>query len=877
MEDRGVLQSCNGLMRALGAGVGIPELALDEAHCCTLAFDAVVVNFELEESSGQLFLYASLGAMPAAGSSALYEQLLDGNLLWKDTGGATLGLDREGKRVVLQQGLLVEHLAEVEFEAAVERFVDMAEAWTRRVSEAAAAPPDTAAAPRMWPASPGRRRCSRRTSSSDWGRRAMAISLDQFREKTQAGGPDADRLEVNRAGTGLHRKGMSRGGKAVEWMRDAAGARKAENRQVMHAFVAALKAEHGDLIGGKAETVLQGHRSKPLSSRQVRQIIGDADKLRNSMRRQNQETAQLFAPSEQNDKALGYMSAVAAAKRATGAQRRAGRRAVRLRRGERNDRRSRCDPAGDRGRRSGRQEGRQQRRGARHRAAEGHGVPAQPDGQRSDHAGAVRGGRGGGRDPGAGQGVHRPAAERQAPRLAGADAKFEQQVLRDMGAQIGKLDNTKLLKLYRTTLSADMVEVRLALANREDDPKARLLLEDLNSYEAMVHMEVVERSLQQAPEVDDFQVVDHGPKLGQLGALANTEKRAAHRELAAQSDSYLRGEDTDRTEHPGAAAKLANTGVTAGQVADALRSADLTVNLGLGLFAKGGAFRDPSGKLVTNAPRLKNIYELPQTKGPDYLERRKMVEYALEPATEQADRSGIDPSNHPISAGVNVGRRIAGAAPGYGEVVLVLKDSVKDRCTFTPGDSFLAFEARVTPEKIARYKAKVAEMLEPGGGLPEEDRKALLDHPTALNTMFAELDEMAGQEFGAGRPFLDAFTDGPMREVDPGKATMLNYRLTNAAIEIFADKPGAGGRHVTTPERMSDMIADFNQDVVDAIVPAVQDQRRINLPVNNYHRGASLWRDRPRQRRGRDSLLREGHQHDDAPTEEGSISTPWRG
>jgi hypothetical protein len=166
--------------------------------------------------------------------------------------------------------------------------------------------------------------------------------------------------------------------------------------------------------------------------------------------------------------------------------------------------------------------------------------------------------------------------------------------------------------------------------------------------------------------------------------------------------------------------------------------------------------------------------------------------------------------------------------------VLVLKDSVKDRCTFTPGDSFLAFEARVTHEKIARYKAKVAEMLEPGGGLPEEDRKRLLEHPTALNTMFTQLDGMANEEYGAGRPFRDAFANGPLREVDPGKATILNYRLTNAAIDIFADKPGAGGRHVTTPDHLSEMTAAFNKDVLDAIVPAVQDQGRINLPVNDY-------------------------------------------
>jgi Tir chaperone protein (CesT) family len=141
-----LLQSCNDLMRALGADVGIPDLALDEAHCSTLAFDSVVVNFELDESSEQLFLYASLGPMPAAGSR-VYEQLLEGNLLWKDTGGATLSLDREGGRVILHQGLPAERLSEVDFKAAVEQFVNVAEAWTQRVSEGAAQPRDEAGAP----------------------------------------------------------------------------------------------------------------------------------------------------------------------------------------------------------------------------------------------------------------------------------------------------------------------------------------------------------------------------------------------------------------------------------------------------------------------------------------------------------------------------------------------------------------------------------------------------------------------------------------------------------------------------------------------------------------------------------------------------------
>jgi hypothetical protein len=135
----------------------------------------------------------------------------------------------------------------------------------------------------------------------------MAISVD----RVQTGA--AERLDINRADTGLQRHGLSASGRAVEWLRHAvpgadgvalskpqdavlgrvsglpaAGCKSAkdrvgmdENQQVMHAFVGALKAEHGDRIGGKAATVLQGHESKPLSSRRAQQVIGGAD---NTMR-----------------------------------------------------------------------------------------------------------------------------------------------------------------------------------------------------------------------------------------------------------------------------------------------------------------------------------------------------------------------------------------------------------------------------------------------------------------------------------------------------------------------------------------------------------------------------------------------------------------
>src|SRR6516165_9760695 len=111
------------------------------------------------------------------------------------------------------------------------------------------------------------------------------FSLDEYSAKAQQG--DAARFEINSAGTGLHRKGMSRGGKVVEWMRDAVGARKAKNRGLTDDFVDAVRAKHGDLIGGQVGNMLQGHRSKPLGSRQIQELKNHADALRTGMRRRN--------------------------------------------------------------------------------------------------------------------------------------------------------------------------------------------------------------------------------------------------------------------------------------------------------------------------------------------------------------------------------------------------------------------------------------------------------------------------------------------------------------------------------------------------------------------------------------------------------------
>jgi len=127
----------DSLLKVLAQQVGIPELALDESSCCVLAFDEVVINFEADASSQRLFLYADVGDAPEGLPESLYRELLEANLMWGGTGGATLSLDGSARRFMLAHGVPVGRTSDVDFLATVETFVDIVECWRTRIAESA--------------------------------------------------------------------------------------------------------------------------------------------------------------------------------------------------------------------------------------------------------------------------------------------------------------------------------------------------------------------------------------------------------------------------------------------------------------------------------------------------------------------------------------------------------------------------------------------------------------------------------------------------------------------------------------------------------------------------------------------------------------------
>lgn len=148
----------------------------------------------------------------------------------------------------------------------------------------------------------------------------MAINLDHFRNKLVG---DAERLELNSKGTDLHRKGVSPGGKAVEWIREAAGLRTSENRRVMGSFVKALRDEYSPSVAKQMEGRLGQlvGDGKPLSARIVRQIIAGADNLQAQHQRNaadNRRLADGFSHAGLQDRLSGYMASAVSVGHALG-------------------------------------------------------------------------------------------------------------------------------------------------------------------------------------------------------------------------------------------------------------------------------------------------------------------------------------------------------------------------------------------------------------------------------------------------------------------------------------------------------------------------------------------------------------------------------
>ncbi len=117
------------LLRAFCAEVGI-----DDADTVVLSAEVVIdglaVQMLAQDEDGEgLTLFADLGVPDSARRAEVHRQLLEANLLWNATGGATLGVHPATAAVGLAARLPLPGLDGKALADAVARFVTVAEYW----------------------------------------------------------------------------------------------------------------------------------------------------------------------------------------------------------------------------------------------------------------------------------------------------------------------------------------------------------------------------------------------------------------------------------------------------------------------------------------------------------------------------------------------------------------------------------------------------------------------------------------------------------------------------------------------------------------------------------------------------------------------------
>jgi hypothetical protein len=133
------------LLGEFGREIGLPGLALDEDGHAALAFDDVLVNFEVEEGDERLLLYAYLGEIRGDAAASM-RAMLEANLFWRGADGGTLAMERATGGVVLELAVPTASLDRSKLQATLERFINTAEDWAQRIGEGRAAKADADAA-----------------------------------------------------------------------------------------------------------------------------------------------------------------------------------------------------------------------------------------------------------------------------------------------------------------------------------------------------------------------------------------------------------------------------------------------------------------------------------------------------------------------------------------------------------------------------------------------------------------------------------------------------------------------------------------------------------------------------------------------------------
>ncbi|HOB61174.1 MAG TPA: type III secretion system chaperone [Candidatus Competibacteraceae bacterium] len=136
MSPRENLQS---LLNGFAHDIGLSELPLDANGLGTLLFDdTIMLHLQINETTGTFILFSTIGTVPEQGRESFYADMLQANLFWQQTGGATLALEKSSQAAVLAYEQPLEGLDQAGFQGLIKQFLDVVEDWQGRLRDVGA-------------------------------------------------------------------------------------------------------------------------------------------------------------------------------------------------------------------------------------------------------------------------------------------------------------------------------------------------------------------------------------------------------------------------------------------------------------------------------------------------------------------------------------------------------------------------------------------------------------------------------------------------------------------------------------------------------------------------------------------------------------------
>lgn len=325
---------------------------------------------------------------------------------------------------------------------------------------------------------------------------------------------------------------------------------------------------------------------------------------------------------------------------------------------------------------------------------------------------------------------------------------------------VENLSNSELAAVYQTFTSAEMDLLQSALMREgQSNPAAvdaRMAASRLFDLQALVLKEVSNRAVRGM--LDDLVAANpHDRELAELqlpprlseqygtgGAacapapshdISDANLRTLV-EVAAES-ATLREKTAQAESRRLAARDLPSVSVR--EMADVLRSAELTININPDILLGDSSIMARPDEPMSNIFHLANQNILP--KGEGYLAQRDAAERLLFPELEGHE---VMADERPVYGALNIQRRRIGAvgsSSGYGTVAIVLKPEVARRATYIAEDTFYAPVINLAQNRREHFYA-----LLDGSGLSPEKAAALrnADSPEhkALESWFDKLAQI---------------------------------------------------------------------------------------------------------------------------------------